>query len=38
VREGDVLAMLGVGSYNESMYLAHCLRAPAGVVAFGERI
>jgi diaminopimelate decarboxylase len=38
VYEGDVLAMLGVGSYNESMYLAHCLRAPAGVVAFGERI
>jgi diaminopimelate decarboxylase len=37
VREGDVLAMLGVGSYNESMYLAHCLREPAGVVAFAER-
>jgi diaminopimelate decarboxylase len=37
VREGDVLAMLGVGSYNESMYLAHCLREPARVVAFAER-
>ncbi len=37
VREGDVLAFLGVGSYNQSMYLAHCLRPPAGVVAFPDR-
>jgi diaminopimelate decarboxylase len=37
VREGDVVAMLGVGSYNESMYLAHCLRPPARVVAFSDR-
>jgi len=37
VREGDIVAMLGVGSYNGSMYLSHCLRPPAGVVAFAER-
>jgi diaminopimelate decarboxylase len=38
VREGDVLAMLLVGSYNQSMYLAHCLRPPAEVVAFEDRV
>jgi diaminopimelate decarboxylase len=38
VREGDIVAMLGVGSYNESMYLAHCLRPPAAVVAFANRV
>lgn len=37
VREGDVVAMLGVGSYNQSMHLDHCLRPPARVVAFAER-
>jgi diaminopimelate decarboxylase len=37
VREGDVVAILHVGSYNQSMYLAHCLRPPAGVVAFPDR-
>ena len=37
VREGDIVAMLGVGSYNESMYLSHCLRPPARVVAFAGR-
>ena len=35
--EGDVVAVLNVGSYNQSMYLEHCLRPPAGVVAFADR-
>ena len=37
VREGDVVAMLGLGSYNASMYTEHCLRPPAATVAFAER-
>ena len=37
VREGDVLALLNVGSYNRSMHLDHCLRPPAGVVVFRDR-
>lgn len=38
VREGDVVAILRVGSYNQAMHLDHCLRPPAGVVAFAERV
>jgi len=38
VSEGDVVAMLGLGSYNQSMHLDHCLRPPAGVVAFADRV
>jgi diaminopimelate decarboxylase len=38
LREGDVLALLGVGTYNRSMHLDHCLRPPAGTVAFADRI
>ena len=37
VREGDVVAMLGVGSYNGSMTSEHCLREPAGTVFFDDR-
>jgi diaminopimelate decarboxylase len=37
VREGDVLALVNVGSYNASMYSAHCLRPPAGAVFFEDR-
>jgi diaminopimelate decarboxylase len=37
VREGDVLGMLLVGSYNQSMHLDHCLRPPSGVLAFADR-
>jgi diaminopimelate decarboxylase len=37
LREGDILAMLNVGTYNASMRLEHCLRPPAGTVAFAER-
>ena len=36
--EGDVLAVLNVGSYNQSMYSVHCLRPPARVVAFADRV
>jgi diaminopimelate decarboxylase len=35
--EGDVLALLRVGSYNRALHMDHCLRPPAGTVAFGER-
>jgi diaminopimelate decarboxylase len=35
--EGDVVATLGVGSYNASMWSEHCLRPPAGSVAFADR-
>ncbi len=38
VHEGDVVAMLGVGSYNRSMHLDHCLRPPANAVAFEGRV
>jgi diaminopimelate decarboxylase len=38
VREDDVMAMLLVGSYNQSMHLDHCLRSPAGVLAFADRV
>ena len=37
LREGDVLALVNVGSYNASMYTAHCLRPPAGAVFFEDR-
>ncbi|HSL12395.1 MAG TPA: diaminopimelate decarboxylase [Actinomycetota bacterium] len=38
VREGDVIAALHVGSYNGSMTSVHCLREPARVVAFDDRL
>lgn len=37
VREGDIVAIPNVGSYNASMTSEHCLREPARMVAFGER-
>ena len=37
VREGDILALLGCGSYAQSMTIIHCLRPPAPSEAFGER-
>jgi diaminopimelate decarboxylase len=36
--EGDIVAILGVGSYNASMASEHCLRPPAASVAFAERL
>ncbi|MFN8233207.1 MAG: diaminopimelate decarboxylase [Actinomycetota bacterium] len=38
VEEGDVLALLNLGSYNASMASEHCLREPAGSVFFPDRI
>jgi diaminopimelate decarboxylase len=38
LREGDVLALLLVGTYNRSMYLEHTLRPPAPTIAFADRI
>jgi diaminopimelate decarboxylase len=38
IREGDVLALLLMGSYDRAMHMDHCLRPPAGVVAFADRI
>ena len=38
LREGDVVALLRVGSYDRSMHIEHCLRPPAGTVAFADRI
>ncbi len=37
VREGDVVALINVGSYNASMTSEHCLRPPAGALFFAER-
>ena len=37
VEEGDVVALLNVGSYNASMTSEHCLRPPAGAVFFSDR-
>ncbi|HSD49246.1 MAG TPA: diaminopimelate decarboxylase [Actinomycetota bacterium] len=37
VAEGDIVAILRVGSYNQAMHLDHCLRPPAKVLAFDER-
>ena len=38
VREGDVFALLRVGSYNRSMHIDHCMRPPARTLAFAERL
>jgi diaminopimelate decarboxylase len=37
IGEGDVVAILGVGSYNASMASEHCLRPPAASIAFADR-
>ncbi len=37
IAEGDVVALLGVGSYNASMSSDHCLRPPVQAVFFQER-
>jgi diaminopimelate decarboxylase len=38
LREGDVVALLGVGTYNRSMHLDHTLRPPAPSAAFADRV
>lgn len=37
VKEGDIVAIPNVGSYNLSMASDHCLRPPAPVVSFPDR-
>jgi diaminopimelate decarboxylase len=37
IQEGDILAMLGVGSYNQVMAMEHCLRPLPGAVFFTDR-
>jgi diaminopimelate decarboxylase len=37
VREGDVIAIPNVGSYNLSMASHHCMRPPVPVVSFEDR-
>jgi diaminopimelate decarboxylase len=38
VREGDIVAIPNVGSYNLSMASFHCLRPPIGVVSLDDRV
>jgi diaminopimelate decarboxylase len=38
VEEGDVVAAIGVGSYNASMWSQHCLRPPAEAIFFTDRM
>jgi diaminopimelate decarboxylase len=38
LHEGDMVALLRMGSYNRSMHIDHCLRPPAGTVALADRI
>ena len=38
MHEGDVLAIVGVGGYNQAMSMPHCLRPPAKAVFFDERV
>lgn len=38
VREGDILAILNVGTYNQSMQMLHCLRPGADAVYFLDRL
>ncbi len=38
LREGDILAILSVGTYNQSMAMNHCLRPAAAGIYFSDRI
>ncbi|HET6713865.1 MAG TPA: diaminopimelate decarboxylase [Actinomycetota bacterium] len=38
VREGDIVALPNVGSYNASMTSAHCMREPAPSLLFEDRM
>ena len=38
MHEGDVLAIVGVGGYNQAMSMPHCLRPPAKAVFIDERV
>ena len=38
VEEGDIVAIINVGGYNQAMTMTHCMRPPARAVYFEERI
>jgi len=38
VEEGDIIACINVGGYNQAMQMTHCLRPPAGAVYFEGRL
>ena len=38
VDEGDVVAIINCGGYNQAMTLEHCLRPPAAAVYFDDRL
>lgn len=38
VVEGDVVALLNVGSYNQSMYSVHCMRGDPSALVLGQRV
>jgi diaminopimelate decarboxylase len=37
VEEGDIIAILNIGTYNQSMSMRHCLRPAAAAVYFADR-
>jgi diaminopimelate decarboxylase len=38
VEEGDIVAIVNVGGYNQAMSMPHCLRPNAGAVYFDDRV
>ncbi len=38
VAEGEIVACINVGGYNQAMQMAHCLRPPAPAVYFEDRL
>jgi hypothetical protein len=38
VREGDIVALPNVGSYNASMTSFHCMREPTPTLLFEDRL
>jgi diaminopimelate decarboxylase len=38
VEEGEIVACINVGGYNQAMQMLHCLRPPAPAVYFDDRV
>ena len=38
VAEGDIVAIVSIGGYNQAMYTTHCLRPPAKALYFDDRL
>ena len=38
VEEGEIVACINVGGYNQAMQMPHCLRPPAPAVYFEDRV